>query len=295
MKKWLIERVVARFGEREVCNDSAADDAVVAATGFHVRRLVPEGMGLFEFARPVAERAVEGVDGIKAVIAATFSSQERFPALSVRLAGALGLPASTMAFDLQMACSAYPYAIYLATRIASDLGGRVLVVDADIQSHFVNPADAATAIVMDDAATATIVSAGDGEKQCDFAFLSTPSEALSCSANGPIHMDGFKVFSFVARDVVKFLRPFGTDFDMFVPHRANLYMVRQLAKALRLEEKLVAPADARFANPGSSSIPATLALAGRPGTALIAGFGAGLSASAGIVSLPESFSAAVIT
>lgn len=291
----LIERVVARFGEREVSNDSSADAAVMAATGFRVRRLVPEGMGLFEFARPVAQKAAEGVDGIKAVIAATFSAQDRFPALSVRLAGALGLPASTMAFDLQMACSAYPYAVYLATRIASDIGGKVLVVDADIQSHFVNPADAATAIVMDDAATATIISVGDsGAAQPNFAFLSSPSDALSCGADGPIRMDGFKVFSFVARDVVKFLRPFGSGFDMFVPHRANLYMVRQLAKALRLEDKLVAPQDAHFANPGSSSIPATLAFAGRPGTALIAGFGAGLSASAGIVSLPESFRADVI-
>lgn len=269
--------------------------AVVDATGFGVRRIVPEGMGLFEFARPVAERAAEGVDGIKAVIAATFSSEQRFPALSVRLVSALGLPASTIAFDLQMACSAYPYAVYLASRIAADTGGRVLVVDADIQSHFLDDADDATSLVMDDAATATIVSCSAGaDAKPNFAFYSSHSEALTCGATGPVRMDGFKVFAFVARDVVNFLRPFGDGFDMFVPHRANLYMVRRLAKALGLFGKLVSPTDAQFANPGSSSIPATLAIAAHPGSALIAGFGAGLSASAGIVALPDGFTGETI-
>lgn len=293
MSRILIEKVVARFGERTLANDGAADKAVVAATGFPVRRIVAEGEGLFEFSRPVAECALENAGDVKAVIAATFSSEMRFPALSVRLASSLGLPASTLAFDLQMACSAYPYAMYLAGKVAADLGGKVLVVDADVQSRLIDPADLATALVMDDAATATVVSCAGGAEtpaaEKDFAFYSSHSSALECGAQGPVKMDGFKVFSFVARDVVKFLRPFGTDFDMFVPHRANLYMVRQLAKSLGLSEKLVAPQDAPFANPGSSSIPATLAVEGRPGTALIAGFGAGLSAAAGIVVLPGSY------
>lgn len=291
-----IEKAVARFGERAVENGGATDAAVVAATGFRVRRLVTEGVGLFEFARPAAETATEGVDGIKAVIAATFSSEMRFPALSVRLASALGLPDSTIAFDLQMACSAFPYAVYLASRISSDVGGKVLIVDADIQSKFIDSSDSSTALVMDDAATATIVSCDSADSAASqaFAAYSSHSDALMCEASGPIRMNGFKVFSFVARDVVKLLRPFGTDFDMFVPHRANLYMVRQLAKSLGLADKLVAPADAQFANPGSCSIPATLAIAGRPGTALIAGFGAGLSASAAVVTLPEDFSGCVI-
>lgn len=288
-----IEKVAATFGDCVVANDGIADRSVVAATGFHSRRVVSPGTTLFDFARPVAEAAADGVEGIKAVIAATFSAENRFPSLAVRIASALKLPSSTIAFDLQMACSAYPYAVYLASRIAADTNGKVLVIDADVQSHLVNPADVATAIVMDDAATASIVSSAGGASS-DFSFLSSYSEALSCPSEGPISMDGFKVFSFVARDVVKFLRPFGADFDMFVPHRANLYMVRQLAKSLGLSDKLIAPSEAGFANPGSSSIPATLAIAGRPGTALIAGFGAGLSASAGVVSLPDSFSACVL-
>lgn len=287
----VIERVVARFGEIRVDNPACA---TTQATGFSSRRIAPSGVSLFDFALPAARSACEGLspDSIKAVIAATFSSEQRFPALSVRIASALGLGPSTAAFDLQLACSAYPYAVYLASRMACDLGGKVLVIDADLQSRFLDENDQATTLVMDDSATASIVSANPAARS-SFDFLSSYSEALACPADGPIGMDGFKVFSFVATDIARFLRPFGTDFDMFVPHRANMYMIRRLAKTLGLTEKLVAP-EGQFANPGSASVPATVALAGRPGRALIAAFGAGFSAAAACVALPDSFSGSVV-
>ncbi len=288
-----IEKVVARFGGRVEENTLAASAAVVSATGFKVRRIAERGESLFDFALPAARAAISGRTDVKGVIAATFSNEMRFPSLAVRIASALGLPKTAAAFDLQMACSAYPYAVYLAGLMAAQTSGSILVVDADIQSRFLEGADAATAVVMDDAATASIVTADASENPPPFSFLSTHSEALSCPADGPIAMDGFKVFSFVARDVAEFLRPFGDAFDMFVPHRANLYMVRQLAKSLGLADKLLV-ADAPFANPGSCSIAATLALCARPGNALIAGFGAGLSACAGIVSLPAHFQGSLI-
>ena len=106
-------------------------------------------------------------------------------------------------------------------------------------------------------------------------------------------MDGFKVFSFVATEVSAFLREFGTSFDMFAPHQANPYMVRQLADALGLKAKLLTIPD-ELKNPGSCSVPLALAhnaarLAGA--RVLVAGFGAGYSASAGLVRLASGFSA----
>jgi len=59
-------------------------------------------------------------------------------------------------------------------------------------------------------------------------------------------------------------------------------MVRQLAKTLGLEDRLVT-CGAEFANPGSCSVPLALAMHGRHGRALVAGFGAGLSSAAGVV------------
>ena len=103
-------------------------------------------------------------------------------------------------------------------------------------------------------------------------------------------MDGFGVFRFVAADVTAFLRDFlsatGGAPDFFIPHQANMYMVRQLAAALGLGERLLASGPL-YANPGSCSVPLTLAAGGFPDSSngkedfdvLLAAFGAGLSAS----------------
>ena len=241
------------------------------------------GGPLREAATAAARAAAEGRK-IAGVVAATFSDPLRFPSLAVSIAGELGLPKHVPAFDIQMACSAYPYALYAASKLASDLGGEVLVVDGDSHSPLVDPSDPATGGVFADAATATVVRTRDSF----FSFMSSASGALECPAAGPLKMDGFKVFSFVATEVSAFLKEFGTSFDMFAPHQANAYMVRQLAKSLSLEDRLLA-FDEGMKNPGSCSVPMVLAMKGRPGEALVAGFGAGFSASAATVRLASDF------
>lgn len=287
----VVERVAGAIGSCRLSNASIASQKTIAATGFAERCIVAEGESLFDLSLRAAKTVMEGVssDDVGGIVAATFSNAMRFPGLAVKLTSSLGLDATVPALDLQLACSAYPYAVYIAGRIAADTGKKVLVLDGDLQSPLTDAADASTAPLFTDASTATLLSCRSGDVDeggavSEFGFLSRASDALSCSSEGPIRMDGFKVFSFVATDVVRFLRGFGSGFDVFVPHQANMYMVRQLAKSLGLEDRLIT-CGAEYANPGSSSIPLALALYGRPGRALIAGFGAGLSASAATIRL----------
>jgi len=241
------------------------------------------GEPLYDLALEAARKT--DAEGVTGVVAATFSNPERFPSLAVRLAAALELGESTPAFDVQLACSAFPYAVYLAAKLSADTRGPVLLVDGDVQSALVDTADHATGHIFSDAATACLVTAADaGGRMSSFDFRSRYDTALTCTAAGPIRMDGFKVFSFVATEVSAFLRPFGTDFDFFAPHQANPYMIRQLAKTLNLESKLLT-IDEKDLNPGSCSVAMALARAPHPGRALIAGFGAGYSAAAGVISL----------
>lgn len=290
----VIERAAGVVGARVIDNSGLATPETIAATGFAVRRVATAGASLMSLSLQAARRALSGFDlsQICGVVAATFSGETRFPPLSVGVAGALGLAPQIPAIDLQIACSAYPYALYVASRLASDMGGKVLVVNGDIQSRLTDASDAATAPLFSDAATASVVSAMTSGGVSRFGFLSKASDALRCPAAGPISMQGFKVFSFVASDVVKLLRPFGDDFDLFVPHQANMYMVRQLAKSLGLESRLVT-CSAEYANPGSCSVPLALAASGRPGRALVCGFGAGLSAAAATVRLADTIAAGV--
>lgn len=255
---------------------------------------VGRGEPLADLALRAAAGLGDAAHGVGSVVAATFSNPDRFPSLAVRVATALDLPASVPAFDLQMACSAYPYALYVAGRLAADTGLPSLVIDGDVQSPLVDPSDHATGGIFSDAATATIVTADPSSASVSpFAFLARhDASALSCPSAGPIKMDGFGVFTFVATEVSAFLKDFlaesGVVPDMFAPHQANPYMVRQLAKSLGLDDRLIA-IDESLKNPGSCSVAMALAAGARPGIALVAGFGAGLSAAAGMVRISEDF------
>ena len=245
------------------------------------------GESLRELMRRAVDRLIDeggARQEIGGVIAASFSGERRFPSLAVETAKYLALPGNVTAFDLQMACSAYPYAIYLAGRMSEDLGKKVLVIDGDVQSRLVDENDHATGKIFSDAVTASVVGVHEGgESRWD--FLSDYDEALECGEGGPIKMDGMSVFTFVATKVAKFLKTFiGNDGGFyFVPHQANAYMVRQLAKTLGCEDRLlILPEEMK--NPGSASIPLTMALEPKKsGRMLIAGFGAGYSAGAGMI------------
>ena len=236
-----------------------------------------------------AARKIPTAD-VGGVIAATFSNEERFPALSVRVASALSLPTTTVAFDVQMACSAYPYAVYLAGALARDLKKKILVIDGDVQTRLVDPTDHATGAIFSDAVTASVISSdATSDETSLFDFYTKASDALRCPSAGPIFMDGMGVFSFVATEVKAFLAAFKgaippEDDYLFVPHQANAYMVRQLARGLGLDARLVS-LDAALKNPGSCSIPLAIEASGRAGPMLLAGFGAGYSASAAYVSV----------
>jgi len=108
-------------------------------------------------------------------------------------------------------------------------------------------------------------------------------------------MDGFAVFKFVAMDVSKFIRGFmaetGTTaeaIDAFAPHQANVYMIRQLAKSLKIpEEKLLVSGDV-VGNSASATVPVTISRCAKGGEKLlVSGFGGGLSASVATITLPQ--------
>ena len=278
----------------------AKAESIVKATGFTTRRVAAEGQGVFDLVLPAARRALAGVEPseIGGVVAVTFSQPERFPALAIRLQHALGLPQDVAALDVGLACSGYPYGLFVAGQLASATGKQVLLVDGDVQSAYVDASDPNTLAVMGDAATATRVSATGGPARFSFRTDGAGADVLRCGADGKIRMDGFGVFRFVAGPVTEFLRAFLAETgmpDLFVPHQANMYMVRQLAKALNLSDQLLTSGEL-YANPGSCSVPLTLAAdstVGRsprdrrtpPPLALLAGFGAGLSAAAASVEL----------
>lgn len=271
---------------------------IVKATGFSVHRRAEQGEDVFDLALPAAQRALEGisVEDVAGVIAVSFSNRDRFPALSARLHRALSLKSDSMAYDMSMACSGWVYGLYAAVQLVKASGRKVLLVDGDVQSAWTDKSDPNTLAVMGDGASATLLAPGEGA--WDFSFYTDGSGADALRCRDRISMDGFSVFRFVAGPVRRFIESFIRNTDLykgntpiFIPHQANMYMVRQLADALGLKDRLVGSGE-KYANTGSSS--ASLSMAdgfpveqGKREPVLIAGFGAGLSAGVAATAIGE--------
>ena len=269
-------------------------EGIVHATGFATRRVAREGTDVIDLVLPAAKRALEGVSAsdVGAVVAVSFSNRDRFPALATRLQHALGLPGGIAAYDISMACSGWVYGLFAAAQMVNACGKKVLLVDGDVQSAWIDRADANTLAVMGDGAAAALLAPGGGE--WEFGFLTDGAGAGTLACRDAITMDGFGVFRFVAGPVRRFLESFvrgsailsGALPAAFVPHQANMYMVRQLADALGMGGRVVG-SGGKFANTGSCSAALSLADSGAKGTALLAGFGAGLRAAAAITTFGD--------
>ena len=302
-----IEGIAAYLPSGVVAN--GAD--VAKATGIVERHVVDDGSSALDLCLNAAAMLFDSQGGFDAadfgaVINVSFTQRERMPCGACRAQARLGLPKGVVAFDVMQACAGYGYGLYLSAMLAAQTGKKVLLLDGDRQSEFLDAGDAATSPLLGDCGTATVIGKkeegrrkkeeGGEEGGWKFAFASDgeKGDALRLEKGGTIRMDGFGVFRFVATDVAAMLKGFiasaatGGDF-LFAPHQANVYMVRQLAKAVGVpEDRLLVSAD-RFGNLSSASIPATLAAHAesvRGRNVLLAGFGGGLSAAFAFVDVP---------
>ena len=285
-----------------VCGARTAD--IVKATGIRHRRLATPGMTGLDYSIHAAERLLAAggfaLSDFGAIVNVSFTGAERMPCGACRAQARLGLPNDIVALDVNLACSGYPYGLYLAATLAKATGRRTLLLDGDVQSSFLAGDDAATNPVLADGGSASVIESEKGAEPWRFAFASHGAEgnALRLPASGTIAMDGYRVFRFAAVEVTAFLREFlaavelaPTEVGAFVPHQANVFMVRELARSLAIPaDRTWISADA-IGNLSSASVPVTIsrASAGR-GTIrnlLLCGFGGGLSIGAAHLALGD--------
>ena len=278
--------------------------SVVRATGIKSRRVVEPGTSSLDLCVKAAERLLTDTgiakEEIGAVIDVTFTPERTMPCNACQAQRRLGLPTDLIAFDINLACSGWAYGLYVAGMMAKSTGRKVLLLDGDTQTPFMDSADIATVPVMADAGTATLVSPSEveGREPWKFSFLTNGAkgDTLTLPFGGKISMDGLGIFKFVTMDVLYLIRDFMAavgetpdTIDAFVPHQANIFMIQQIAKKLKFPtEKLWISGDV-LGNSSSATVPTTIAYcgSGNPGDKklLVSGFGGGLSASVGLIDI----------
>lgn len=284
--------------------------SVVKATGIKCRRMVEAGTSSLDLCVNAGKKLLADVgaakDEIGAVIDVTFTPERTMPCNACQAQRRLGLPTDLVAFDINLACSGWAYGLFVAGQLVKATGKKVLLLDGDTQTPYMDSADIATVPVMADAGTATLVGPtdGDGRAPWKFSFLTNGAkgDVLTLPFGGKISMDGLGIFKFVTMDVLYLIRDFMVEIgespetiDAFVPHQANVFMIQQISKKLRFpQEKLWISGDV-FGNSSSATVPVTIAYCGtkvplqnrKYRRLLVAGFGGGLSASVGLIDIPN--------
>ena len=314
------DRVVTAADEAAVFGE-AEMEKIASATGIRERRVAPEGVCTSDLCMAAANELLErsGVarDSLDALILVTQTPDYVLPATACSLHGRMGLATNCAAFDVNLGCSGYTYGLWMAAHLIAGGGAsRVLLLAGETSTRRVNPLDRSARPLFGDAGTATILEADSASGEMRFVFgtdgtgqndlfipaggFRLPDAAAACDARigddgNPrrlvdLHMDGSAVFVFTLDRVVPLIREAIRDaswsvgdVDAAVLHQANEFMLKHIAKAVKLPWEKVPCSLGRFGNTSSASIPLTMTTALArdgvipPANLLLAGFGVGLS------------------
>ncbi|NKY27394.1 beta-ketoacyl-ACP synthase 3 [Nocardia gamkensis] len=262
---------------------------------------------------------------IGAVILATSSWLTLTPHGAPQVAYDMGMN-GVAAFDLTSGCGGFGYGLGVAAdMIRSGSAEYVLLIGAETMTVGLDPTDRGTAMIFGDGAGAVVVGpsdengisptvwGSDGENAAaimqDIDFLEYMHRAQSMQGMDPavdpvgrmsLRMEGPRVFRWAAvtlpRALSTALEISGVakeDIEVFVPHQANARINELMKKNLGLADEIPMANDIEnTGNTSAASIPLAIeemlvtgkAKGGQ--TALLLGFGAGLSYAGQVVTLP---------
>lgn len=217
----------------------------------------------------------------------------RMPATSVLLQDRLGLPNSTIAFDINLGCSAFMYGLSVAFSMMQNKGLRkALVLDGETRSKVYSPKDRRSAFLFGDGGVAAIIERDEKFGESFFSLNSDGSRGDLIKINGggyrnpssvetlrervvdeygnirsdeQGYMQGGDVFNFVIReipkDIKRILAETGIDvqtLDYYVFHQANNFINSYLAKKLKLDTAKIPSTIDKYGNTSSVSVPLTI-------------------------------------
>ncbi len=323
----------ARRPDRVVTNEEicevldSSDEWIRTRTGIVTRRFAAPGETVVDLAAPAAEQAVQraglAAGDIDAVIVATSTHMVSMPSAAALTAARIGAgPATT--FDLSTACAGFTHGVAVANDLIRGGSARhVLLVGVDRMTDVVDPTDRGSAMIFGDGAGAAVIGPSDtpGIGPTIWGSDADQWEALYQTASWTEYRDqvgqarrtggeepdwpvitmmGPKIFRWavwemagVARKALEAAEVDVADLAAFIPHQANVRIIDQMAKQLKLPDQVVIARDVIDAgNTTGASIPLAMdrliseGQVTSGGLALLIGFGAGLSFSAQVVRLP---------
>ena len=302
---------------------------VVDKVGIYERRFADENTCSSDLCFAAAEKLIadNGIDKneIDLLVFISQTPDYRMPATSIILQNRLGLPTSTIAFDINLGCSAFIYGMGVVfSMMQNGCLRKALILDGETRSKVYNPKDRRTAFLFGDGGVAALVERNDKFGESWFSFNSDGSreDLIKIPAGGYRHMssvetvkekvvdeygnirsdengymNGADVFNFVIKEIPKDLKGLlayadktPADLDYILFHQANNFINSYLAKKLKLDTTKIPSTVEKFGNTSSVSVPLTIVSELKDklegkNTLLLSAFGVGMTWASGIITM----------
>lgn len=217
----------------------------------------------------------------------------RMPATSILLQNRLGLPMSTMAFDISLGCSGFISALSIVYAMMQNNGfHKALLLDGETRSKVYSRKDRHEAFIFGDAGVAALIERDEKFSDSHFSINSDGSRGelimipgggyrnmssietlkekivdeygnIRTDENG--YMNGADVFNFVIvevpKDIKRLMTAVGEDIqkmDYYVFHQANAFINNYIAKKLKLDRERIPWTIQKYGNTSSVSVPLTI-------------------------------------
>ncbi|MBA5865738.1 MAG: beta-ketoacyl-ACP synthase III [Nitrospira sp. CR1.3] len=290
---------------------ATSDEWITERTGIRERRLAASGEACSDLAVKAAERALIAA-GIRAedldlILLATCTGDYPLPATACLIQHQLGAVRAA-ACDISAACCGFVYALSIADAYIRTGMRHVLVIGSEVMSAIIDWTDRNTCILFGDGAGAAVVSAGNDDRGILSTHLRSdgelwdliaipgggsrlpPSEKVVAEKMNCIKMKGNETFKVAVRMLEEIARETLAanalrveDLDLYVPHQANVRILKAVAGRLGLPlDKVMLNLD-RYGNTSAASIPIALDEAVQQGRiregslVMLGAFGAGLT------------------
>ncbi len=320
------KRVIKNREYTEVFSQEEANE-IVDKTGIEERRFADAETCSSDLCFAAAEKLIAdndiNKDEIDLLVFISQTPDYRMPATSCTLQHRLGLPNSTIAFDINLGCSAFMYGLSVVYGMMERSGLRkALLLDGETRSKVYSPRDRRSAFLFGDGGVAALIERDSKFGRSTFSLNSDGSRAdlIMIPAGGyrkmssaetvvekvidefgnmrsdeQGYMRGGDVFNFVIREIprdikntVAYAGKEMESFDYVVFHQANNFINSYIAKKMKLNSEKIPSTIAKFGNTSSVSVPLTIVseLQGKlegKKELLLTAFGVGMTWATGIV------------
>ncbi|MBR3729769.1 MAG: ketoacyl-ACP synthase III [Bacteroidales bacterium] len=270
---------------------------VVDKVGVVERRFVDDKTCASDLCYAAAEKLIADNEVEKSEIdLLVFLSQTpdyRMPATSILLQDRLGLPLSTMAFDVSLGCSGFISSLSIVYAMMQNQGfHKALLLDGETRSKVYSRKDRREAFIFGDAGVAALIERDEKFGESHFSLNSDGSRGdlimikgggyrnmssaetlkekvvdeygnIRTDENG--YMNGADVFNFVIvevpKDIKRLITASGEDIqklDYYVFHQANAFINNHIAKKLKLDKDRIPWTIQKYGNTSSVSVPLTI-------------------------------------